>query len=233
MASDISSASGVGRSSALYSLYRELESGSASSSSRSDLANELQRFQSMTMSNSGFSSTSANDFSSASDGFGSDLGSVLLSAQEDSGATSMSMPPPPPPMDGAGGSSSSSSDALSSLLSSLDTDGDGSISKSEFTSAARSARAAPPPPPGGFGGASEDDYASTSSSSASSTSSASASSTSHDPLDTNKDGIVSDEERAASLANDNSQTRSVNALSSRIGSAALGWMLRTFNSVAA
>lgn len=170
----------------------------------------------------GSGSISKSEFSSFASRFSSDTGTSLLSAQEDSsddlftsldgdgdGALSEAemsamQPPPPPPegdmaeqmfnsldSDGDGSiteselssalSQAGSDTDASSLLSELDADGNGSIDESELASAIQ-------PPP-------EESASSTTTASASSSSSGS--SQSYDPLDTNKDGTVSAEERAA------------------------------------
>lgn len=172
----------------------------------------------------GSGAISKSEFSSFASRFSSDTGTSLLSAQEDSsddlftsldgdgdGALSEAemsamQPPPPPPegdmaeqmfnsldSDGDGSiteselssalSQAGSDTDASSLLSELDADGNGSIDESELASAIQ-----PPPPP-------EESASSTTTASASSSSSGS--SQSYDPLDTNKDGTVSAEERAA------------------------------------
>lgn len=96
---------------------------------------------------------------------------------------------------------STSSTAAADMLATLDTDGDGSLSESEFD-AGRPGNGGqgggmeamggnrPPPPPGGMGGAGG--VSGTASASGSSGTSAT-----YDPLDTNEDGVVSALERAA------------------------------------
>ncbi|GAB3442610.1 EF-hand domain-containing protein [Insolitispirillum peregrinum] len=177
-------------------------------------------------------------------------GSALLSAQES--ATSSS-------------ESDTESDSESDLISSMDTDGDGVVSESEFSTAVSSADSEgtlsdsdiaamfdaldsdgdgsissdesdaatssmagdmPPPPPPAEEATTSEDSSSTStdstssSSSSGSSSSGSGSSESHDPLDTNEDGVVSAEERAAAQ----------NSGMGRLSSGMLGALLQ-FNEV--
>jgi Ca2+-binding EF-hand superfamily protein len=97
---------------------------------------------------------------------------------------------------GSTSSSSTASQADAAVFSALDSDGDGSVSKAEFkaalsggTDGTAQAGGPPPPPPPPAGAAS--------SGSASSASGTSSSSSATDPLDTNGDGVVSAQERAA------------------------------------
>jgi len=88
-------------------------------------------------------------------------------------------------------STSSTSAGSSDSFASLDTNGDDSLSKAEFEAGRpggggrpQGAGGMPPPPPAGGGGAGG-------------SSSTTSSSTTYDPLDTNKDGVVSIQERLA------------------------------------
>lgn len=124
---------------------------------------------------------------------------------------------------------STSSTAAADMLAALDTDGDGSLSESEFDAgrpdnggqgggmAAMGANR-PPPPPGGMGGAGGVGGAgSTSSSSSTSTS------TTYDPLDTNEDGVVSALERAAA----NTETSALDKLFSSADADSDGQLSKT------
>ncbi|MEO6856339.1 MAG: EF-hand domain-containing protein [Rhodoferax sp.] len=86
---------------------------------------------------------------------------------------------------------SGDSDGDDDSFASLDTDGDGKLSKAEFDAGKPHGAGGPPPggpPPAGAAGASSSD------------------STVYDPLDTNKDGIVSPAEAAAGAANGTAST---------------------------
>ncbi|WP_377808442.1 EF-hand domain-containing protein [Azospirillum sp. A29] len=141
----------------------------------------------------------------------------------------------------------SSTDAAS-LFSSLDSDEDGSISQDELSSALKQAaanRPPPPPPPAndtGTSGASDSGSTSStvSSSSASSSSAASSSASSssaaggttgYDPLDTNKDGYVSEQERMAAYGGMQQQTGGVT--SNRLSGDMLRTLMQGINEVAA
>lgn len=97
-------------------------------------------------------------------------------------------------------SSSTSATSSSDMFSKLDSNGDGSLSKTEFEAGRPQGGHGPqgsggmPPPPGGAGGAGG-------------AGNSSASSTTYDPLDTNQDGVVSAQERmAGSLSTDTVQS---------------------------
>lgn len=88
------------------------------------------------------------------------------------------------------GSSSTNGPSADDMMSKLDSDSSGELSQSELQAGRSSGKAhghdggMPAPPPGGMGGAGGTSQTSDSSS--------------YDPLDTNKDGVVSEAERAAS-----------------------------------
>jgi Ca2+-binding EF-hand superfamily protein len=118
--------------------------------------------------------------------------------------------------------------SVDEMFSSMDSDGDGSVSESELTAFAEKAQSGPSsgpppgPPPGGAPPTGGADEASSSSSSSSSTSS----SQTYDALDTNKDGVVSLSERLAA-------GKDSAAMSGNLSSGTLGALLASINEVAA
>lgn len=206
-------------------------------------------------------SLSATEFSSFSSQFDYGSGSALLAAQEQASAMQQQFAQnlySSLDSDSSGGisadeltsaltSAGQSSTDASSLFSSLDSDEDGSISKDELSSALKEANAnrpPPPPPANDSGTASAQDRTSGStsgSSSASATSSASSSSsgtasaggtTSYDPLDTNKDGYVSEQERMAAYGG-GTQQQAGGVTSNRLSSDMLRTLMQGINEVAA
>ena len=131
----------------------------------------------------------------------------------------------------------------SPLFSSLDSDEDGSISEDELSSALKQAdanRPPPPPPPpandSGTASASDSSTSSTSSSSSSASSSSGTASaggtTSYDPLDTNKDGYVSEQERMAAYGG-GTQQQAGGVTSNRLSGDMLRTLMQGINEVAA
>lgn len=205
-------------------------------------------------------SLSTTEFSSFASQFDYGSGSALLAAQEQASAMQQQFAQnlySSLDSDSSGGisadeltsaltSAGQSSTDASSLFSSLDSDEDGSISQDELSSALKEAdanRPPPPPPPaidaGMAGGtASASDSGSTSSTSsasssgtASSSASAAGSTTSYDPLDTNKDGYVSEQERMAAYGGMQQQTGGVT--SNRLSGDMLRTLMQGINEVAA
>ena len=197
-------------------------------------------------------SLSSTEFSSFSSQFDYGSGSALLAAQEQASAMQQQFAQnlySSLDSDSSGGISSdeltsvltsagqSSTDAAS-LFSSLDSDEDGSISQDELSSALKEADAnrpppPPPPPANDTGTASASDSGTDSTSSTSSTSSSSSSSagtTSYDPLDTNKDGYVSEQERMAAYGATQQQA---GVTSNRLSGDMLRTLMQGINEVAA
>jgi Ca2+-binding EF-hand superfamily protein len=204
----------------------------------------------------GNGSLSATEFSSFSSQFDYGSGSALLAAQEQASAMQQQFAQnlySSLDSDSSGGISTdeltsaltsagrSSTDA-SSLFSSLDSDEDGSISEDELSSALKQADAnrPPPPPANDSGTASASDSSTSSTSSSSSSSSASSSSgtasaggtTSYDPLDTNKDGYVSEQERMAAYGG-GTQQQAGGVTSNRLSGDMLRTLMQGINEVAA
>jgi hypothetical protein len=212
--------SGIGSGGAvsmLTQLYRSLDTNKDSSLTKDELLSALTGTDSAstttdaeslasqtidTLDSDGDGAISATEFTSFADQFDYETSSALLTAQEQSGT------PPPPPE-----------------------------SSSESDSSGTETEAVPPPPPPPPPAAENEDTSSETTSSDSTTDSTSSttqtagsggSSESYDPLDTNKDGMVSAEERAAA------QTASgINALSGKIGGQSLAYLLQTINAAAA
>lgn len=203
-------------------------------------------------------SLSTTEFSSFASQFDYGSGSALLAAQEQASAMQQQFAQnlySSLDSDSSGGistdeltsvltSAGQSSTDAASLFSSLDSDEDGSISQDELSSALKQADANHPPPSpppandtGMAGGtASASDSGSTSSSSASSSSTTSSSAaaggtTGYDPLDTNKDGYVSEQERMAAYGGMQQQTGGVT--SNRLSGDMLRTLMQGINEVAA
>ncbi|KAA0576016.1 EF-hand domain-containing protein [Azospirillum sp. Sh1] len=203
-------------------------------------------------------SLSATEFSSFSSQFDYGSGSALLAAQEQASAMQQQFAQnlySSLDSDSSGGisadeltsaltSAGQSSTDASSLFSSLDSDEDGSVSEDELSSALKQAdanRPPPPPPPANDSGtASASESTSDSSSGASATSSASSSgstasaggTTSYDPLDTNKDGYVSEQERMAAYGG-GTQQQAGGVTSNRLSGDMLRTLMQGINEVAA
>ena len=205
-------------------------------------------------------SLSATEFSSFSSQFDYGSGSALLAAQEQASAMQQQFAQnlySSLDSDNSGGistdeltsaltSAGQSSTDASSLFSSLDSDEDGSISEDELSSALKEADAnrpppPPPPPANDSGTASSSESTSDSSSGASATSSSSSSSsgtasaggtTSYDPLDTNKDGYVSEQERMAAYGG-GTQQQAGGVTSNRLSGDMLRTLMQGINEVAA
>ncbi|PGH52806.1 hypothetical protein CRT60_22955 [Azospirillum palustre] len=171
-------------------------------------------------------SLSTTEFSSFASQFDYGSGSALLAAQEQASAMQQQF--------------------AQTLYSSLDSDEDGSISQDELSSALKQAdanRPPPPPPPANDAGmaggtASASDSGSTSSTSSASSSGTASSSTAaaggttgYDPLDTNKDGYVSEQERMAAYGGMQQQTGGVT--SNRLSGDMLRTLMQGINEVAA
>lgn len=118
--------------------------------------------------------------------------------------------------DGQGGPS------VDEMFSTMDENGDGSVSKEELSSFASKAPSGPPPgpPPGGAQGPQGAGGASASSQTSSSSST--------DPLDTNKDGVVSLAERMAAATQSGASSTTGNLASSTLSA-----LLQSVNEVAA
>ncbi|WP_376957638.1 EF-hand domain-containing protein [Azospirillum sp. A26] len=202
-------------------------------------------------------SLSTTEFSSFASQFDYGSGSALLAAQEQASAMQQQFAQnlySSLDSDSSGGistdeltsvltSAGQSSTDAASLFSSLDSDEDWSISQDELSSALKQTdanRPPPPPPPANDTGPSvASDSGSTSSipssSSASSSSAASSSAaggtTGYDPLDTNKDGYVSEQERMAAYGGMQQQTGGVT--SNRLSGDMLRTLMQGINEVAA
>lgn len=190
-------------------------------------------------------SLSATEFSSFSSQFDYGSGSVLLAAQERASAMQQQFAQnlySSLDSDSSGGisadeltsaltSAGQSSTDASSLFSSLDSDEDGSISEDELTSALKQADAnrppPPPPPPANDSGTSA-----TSSASSSGSSVSAGGTTSYDPLDTNKDGYVSEQERMAAYGG-GTQQQAGGVTSNRLSGEMLRTLMQGINEVAA
>ncbi|CAO3353166.1 EF-hand domain-containing protein [Azospirillum melinis] len=203
-------------------------------------------------------SLSTTEFSSFASQFDYGSGSALLAAQEQASAMQQQFAQnlySSLDSDSSGGistdeltsvltSAGQSSTDAASLFSSLDSDEDGSISQDELSSALKQAdanRQPPPPLPAndtGTSGASDSgstsstpSSSSASSSSASSSSAAAGGTTGYDPLDTNKDGYVSEQERMAAYGGMQQQTGGVT--SNRLSGDMLRTLMQGINEVAA
>jgi len=201
-------------------------------------------------------SLSTTEFSSFASQFDYGSGSALLAAQEQAGAMQQQFAQnlySSLDSDSSGGigadeltsvltSAGQSGTDAASLFSSLDSDEDGSISQDELSSALKQADAnQPPPPPANDTGtsgtwdiastSSATSSGSTSSTSASSSSAAAGGTTSYDPLDTNKDGYVSEQERMAAYGGMQQQTGGVT--SNRLSGDMLRTLMQGINEVAA
>lgn len=204
-------------------------------------------------------SLSTTEFSSFASQFDYGSGSALLAAQEQASAMQQQFAQnlySSLDSDSSGGistdeltsvltSAGQSSTDAASLFSSLDSDEDGSISQDELSSALKQADANRPPPPppandagmaGGTASASDSgSTSSTSSASSSGTASSSAAAaggtTSYDPLDTNKDGYVSEQERMAAYGGMQQQTGGVT--SNRLSGDMLRTLMQGIDEVAA
>lgn len=202
-----------------------------------DTRGALLSVQEGATSSDGTSTTSSASSSSAQafDAIDTD-GDGAISESELSGFMQANMPPPPPPPEGGAAeasdsssttsASSTSSSMASDLMSSIDTDGDGSVSQSELSSFLE-ANAPPPPPPPEASGSSSTSSANSSSSSeeTSGTASSSGSSSTFSAIDTNQDGQISKAELDAYLsqsgtASSSSSSGSTTAASSSTGSGA-------------
>lgn len=190
-------------------------------------------------------SLSATEFSSFSSQFDYGSGSALLAAQERASAMQQQFAQnlySSLDSDSSGGisadeltsaltSAGQSSTDASSLFSSLDSDEDGSISEDELTSALKQADAnrppPPPPPPANDSGTSA-----TSSASSSGSSVSAGGTTSYDPLDTNKDGYVSEQERMAAYGG-GTQQQAGGVTSNRLSGEMLRTLMQGINEVAA
>lgn len=202
-------------------------------------------------------SLSATEFSSFSSQFDYGSGSTLLAAQEQASAMQQQFAQnlySSLDSDSSGGisadeltsaltSAGQSSTDASSLFSSLDSDEDGSISEDELSSALKEAdanRPPPPPPPANDSGTASASESTSDSSSASASSSASSSgstassggTTSYDPLDTNKDGYVSEQERMAAYGG-STQQQAGGVTSNRLSGDMLRTLMQGINEVAA
>ncbi|WP_395459000.1 EF-hand domain-containing protein [Azospirillum melinis] len=206
-------------------------------------------------------SLSTTEFSSFASQFDYGSGSALLAAQEQASAMQQQFAQnlySSLDSDSSGGistdeltsvltSAGQSNTDAASLFSSLDSDEDGSISQDELSSALKQADAnrPPPPPPAndtGTSGASDSGSTSSTASSSSASSSSAASSsassssaaggtTGYDPLDTNKDGYVSEQERMAAYGGTQQQTGGVT--SNRLSGDMLRTLMQGINEVAA
>jgi Ca2+-binding EF-hand superfamily protein len=198
-------------------------------------------------------SLSGTEFGALAGRFGGGGSQALLSAQEESGRFNKMASDLMSQLD-EDGDGAMSSDELSSALtgtevftdeqissafSDMDADGDGAVSETEMAEAL-AAGAPPPPPPGpppAEGAAesrSSDSSQTTTTSQTAATSSsgeASSSDEEYDDLDTNRDGVVSYQERVAGMGVD--QQTSTSALSSRLGASVVSFMLQNFNEMAA
>jgi Ca2+-binding EF-hand superfamily protein len=186
-------------------------------------------------------SLSGTEFDALGGRFGVGGSQALLSAQEESGRFNKMATDFMSKVD-ENGDGSMSSDELSSALtgtgavskeeinsafSDMDADGDGAVSKTEMADALASG--APPPP---FDPRPAESGAGTSQTAAASSSGgASASGDEYDDLDTNRDGVVSYQERVAGMGID--QQTSTSALSSRLSASVVSFMLQNFNEMAA
>lgn len=199
----------------------------------------------------GNGSLSTTEFSSFASQFDYGSGSALLVAQEQASAMQQRFAQnlySSLDSDSSGGigadeltsvltSAGQSSTDAASLFSSLDSDEDGSISQDELSSALKQADANRPPPPpandtGMAGGtASASDSGSTSSTSSSGSASSSTATAGYDPLDTDKDGYVSEQERMAAYGGMQQQTGGVT--SSRLSGDMLRTLMQGINEVAA
>lgn len=197
-------------------------------------------------------SLSTTEFSSFASQFDYGSGSALLAAQEQASAMQQQFAQTlysSLDSDSSGGistneltsvltSAGQSSTDAASLFSSLDSDEDGSISQDELSSALKQAdanRPPPPPPPANDTGTSDvsdsGSTSSTASSSSASSSSAAGGTTGYDPLDTNKDGYVSEQERIAAYGGMQQQTGGVT--SNRLSGDMLRTLMQGINEVAA
>lgn len=201
----------------------------------------------------GNGSLSTTEFSSFASQFDYGSGSALLAAQEQASAMQQRFAQnlySSLDSDSSGGigadeltsvltSAGQSSTDAASLFSSLDSDEDGSISQDELSSALKQAdanRPPPPPPPandtGMAGGtASASDSGSTSSTSSSGSASSSTAAAGYDPLDTDKDGYVSEQERMAAYGGMQQQTGGIT--SNRLSGDMLRTLMQGIDEVAA
>ena len=191
-----------------------------------DTRGALLSVQEGATSSDGTSATSSTSSSSAEafDAIDAD-GDGAISESELSGFLQANMPPPPPPPDGgAEGASSSTSSASSSsgeasdLLTSMDTDGDGSVSQSELSSFLEANAPPPPPPPEASGSSSTASAGSSSSSEETSGTASSGSSSAFSAIDTNQDGQISKAELDAYLAQSSASGSSGSTTSTSTGS---------------
>ncbi|SMF84159.1 Ca2+-binding protein, EF-hand superfamily [Azospirillum oryzae] len=190
-------------------------------------------------------SLSATEFSSFSSRFDHGSGSALLAAQEQASAMQQQFAQnlySSLDSDSSGGistdeltsaltSAGQSSTDASSLFGSLDSDEDGSISEDELSSALKEAdanRPPPPPPPP----ANDSDTASASDSTSDSGTASAGGTTSYDPLDTNKDGYVSEQERMAAYGG-GTQQQAGGVTSNRLSGDMLRTLMQGINEVAA
>jgi Ca2+-binding EF-hand superfamily protein len=197
-------------------------------------------------------SLSGTEFGALAGRFGGGGSQALLSAQEESGQFNKMASDLMSQLD-EDGDGAMSSDELSSALtgtevftdeqissafSDMDADGDGAVSETEMAEAI--AAGAPPPPQGpppaeGAAESRSSDSGQTTNASqtaaASSSGEASSSGDEYDDLDTNRDGVVSYQERVAGMGVD--QQTSTSALSSRLGASVVSFMLQNFNEMAA
>ena len=193
-------------------------------------------------------SLSATEFSSFSSQFDYGSGSTLLAAQEQASAMQQQFAQnlySSLDGDSSGGisadeltsaltSAGQSSTDASSLFSSLDSDEDGSISEDELDSALKEAdanRPPPPPPPPANDSGTASASATSSASSSGSTASAGGT-TSYDPLDTNKDRYVSEQERMAAYGG-GTQQQAGGVTSNRLSGDMLRTLMQGINEVAA
>lgn len=200
-------------------------------------------------------SLSGTEFGALAGRFGGGGSQTLLSAQEESGRfnkmSSDLMSQLDEDGDGAMSSDELSSaltgtevftdEQISSAFSDMDADGDGAVSETEMADALATGAPPPPPPPGpppAEGGAesrssdSSGQTATTSQTAATSGSGgASSSDGEYDDLDTNRDGVVSYQERVAGMGID--QQTSTSALSNRLSASVVSFMLQNFNEMAA
>lgn len=197
-------------------------------------------------------SLSGAEFGALADRFGGGGSQALLSAQEEFGRFNKMATDLMSKVDENGdgsmssdelssaltGSDAFSDEEISSAFSDMDADGDGAVSETEMAEAI--AAGGPPPPPQGppptegaaTSRATSGDQTMTSQTAAASGSAgASSSDAEYDDLDTNRDGVVSYQERVAGMGID--QQTSTSALSGRLSASVVSFMLQNFNEMAA